>query len=311
MPYFSIVVPVYNREKVVARCLDSILQQRFNDYEVIVVDDGSTDNTVRVVEGYLGAKVNLMQHTENRGVCPARNTGFVASKGEWIIPFDSDDEMTEDALDTIFHTTMETTLQVGCVKFMVRYDTGELSPEPPYEDEIIEYDEYVGKMDSYVRCEGISVYRAPKGDKAIWPNNRSIETLFHLDRMRNSVMRTVPEVIRIYHRDAGNQFHQTYDRKKIINSAPDMAAMIDGIMKRHSDKLEALAPKSFKSFLTEGCKFHLLSGSRAKGLKYFVNAIRHGCRGRVLPYLFLGMASRELLAFSLGKIKQMIDERRR
>jgi len=309
MPYFSIVVPVYNREKVVGRCLDSILRQRFEDYELILVDDGSGDNSARVLEGYLGPGVRLLRHPENRGIGPARNTGFLASEGEWIIPFDSDDEMTPDALETICRFTGETPPGIDCVKFMVQYDTGELSPAPPFTDEALDYNSYIGRLDHYVLREGLNVYRKPIGDKAIWPKDRSIETLFHLDWMRSGVMRTVPRVVRIYHRDAGNQFHQVFDRRNIIRSAPDMAKMIDGIIERHGSALKGAAFKSFKSFLVEGCKFHLLCGHRKIGLRYFLSAIRNRCRGKIWACILLGMASGRILAFSLAKAKQLMYER--
>jgi len=311
MPYFSIVVPVYNREKVVGRCLDSILRQRFDNYELILVDDGSTDDSVRVMEGYLSPKVSLIRHPENLGIGPARNTGFLASKGDWIIPFDSDDEMTDDALEIIYRYTKETPSWIDCVKFMVQLDTGELSPDPPFVDEVLDYNAYVKRIDSYVLCEGLNIYRKPDGDKAIWPKDRSIETLFHLDWIHTGFMRTIPEVVRIYHRDAGNQFHQVFDGIKIIGSAPDMAGMIDGIMERHGPALKAHAPKNFRKLLTEACKFHLLIGNRTKGARYFLYGIRHGSRGRIWPYIVLGLTSRNLLAFLIGKVKQKIYGRRR
>ncbi len=309
MPYFSIVVPIYNRENVVGRCLDSILRQRFDDYELILVDDGSTDGSVQVMDRYLSPKVSLIRHPENLGIGPARNTGFSASQGDWLIPFDSDDEMTDDALEIIFRITKGTPDWVGCVKFMVRYDTGELSPDPPFIDEVLDYLAYVKKIDTYVLCEGANIYKKPNGDKAIWPKDRSIETLFHLDWMHRGFMRTVPQVVRIYHRDAGNQFHQVFDRIKIIGSAPDMAGMIDGIMERHEAALKAHAPKNFKRLLTEACKFHLLTGNRTHGARYFLSYIRHGGPGRIWLYIVLGLTSRNLLAFVIGKVKQVMHRR--
>ena len=90
MPFFSIVIPTYNRATCVRRAIDSVLRQTFKDYELIVVDDGSTDNTSEVVRGYGERIVYVPQH--NRGVSAARNAGISRSVGDWVAFLDSDDE---------------------------------------------------------------------------------------------------------------------------------------------------------------------------------------------------------------------------
>ncbi len=90
MPKVSVIIPTYNREKFVAKAIDSILSQTFRDYEIIVVDDGSTDNTRQILGPY-GAKITYL-YQENSGVSAARNTGIQHATGEWIAFLDSDDE---------------------------------------------------------------------------------------------------------------------------------------------------------------------------------------------------------------------------
>jgi glycosyltransferase involved in cell wall biosynthesis len=90
MPFFSVVIPTYNRATCVRRAIDSVLRQTFEDYELIVVDDGSTDNTSEVVRGYGERIVYVSQR--NRGVSAARNTGISRSVGDWVAFLDSDDE---------------------------------------------------------------------------------------------------------------------------------------------------------------------------------------------------------------------------
>lgn len=96
MPSVSIVIPTFNRENFVVNAIDSVLKQSFRDYEIIVVDDGSTDRTRKVLESY-GERIKYI-YQENSGVSSARNTGIRAAKGEWIAFLDSDDEWTEDYL---------------------------------------------------------------------------------------------------------------------------------------------------------------------------------------------------------------------
>jgi glycosyltransferase involved in cell wall biosynthesis len=84
---FSIIIPNYNCDKYIKECLDSIFNQTFKDYEVIVIDDGSTDNSLEVIKNY---NVKLL-HTNRKYAGGARNKGLIEAKGEYIIFLDSDD----------------------------------------------------------------------------------------------------------------------------------------------------------------------------------------------------------------------------
>lgn len=97
MPQVSIVVPTYNRARYVIQAIDSVLAQTFRDYEIIVVDDGSTDNTKEILQSY-NDKIRYIYQT-NKGVSAARNTGICVAKGEWIAFLDSDDIWLPDKLE--------------------------------------------------------------------------------------------------------------------------------------------------------------------------------------------------------------------
>jgi len=98
-PFFSIVIPVYNRAEIIDSALDSVFNQEFGDYEVIVVNDGSTDNSIGVIREKFGNRERLRiieQENKERGA--ARNTGFRSAKGKYVVFFDSDDLMHPDHL---------------------------------------------------------------------------------------------------------------------------------------------------------------------------------------------------------------------
>ncbi len=86
----SVVIPTYNRARYLFKAIDSVLAQTYKNYEIIIVDDGSTDNTVEVVQPYLSRIKYIYQ--DNKGVSSARNTGIRAAKRKWIAFLDSDDE---------------------------------------------------------------------------------------------------------------------------------------------------------------------------------------------------------------------------
>lgn len=101
MPMISIIVPVYNVEKYLGKCLDSILMQTYKDIEIIVIDDGSTDNSLKIAQEYADKdkRIHLI-HQENKGLVATRDVGISLATGKWIGFVDSDDwiapEMFED-----------------------------------------------------------------------------------------------------------------------------------------------------------------------------------------------------------------------
>lgn len=103
MPKFSIIVPVYNVEKYIEKCLDSIEAQTFTDYEVIVVNDGTKDNSIKLIED---RKVKIITQ-QNQGLSAARNTGVKHAKGEYLIFLDSDDYWEKDLLFELNNTLKE------------------------------------------------------------------------------------------------------------------------------------------------------------------------------------------------------------
>lgn len=99
MPLVSVIIPVYNSEKYLKECLDSVVNQSFKDFEVLLINDGSTDNSGQICDEY-AAKDNRFRvfQKENGGVSSARNLGLENAKGEWIAFVDSDDKVEKDYL---------------------------------------------------------------------------------------------------------------------------------------------------------------------------------------------------------------------
>lgn len=99
----SIIIPSYNRGAIIHRALDSILQQSVDNWECIVVDDGSTDDTECVVKHYLekDKRFKYLSNSRTKGAQGARNTGILAAKGDWVVLFDSDNKMHYDFLSKV------------------------------------------------------------------------------------------------------------------------------------------------------------------------------------------------------------------
>lgn len=95
---FSIIIPVFNRAEIVTRTIKSVINQSFQKWELIVIDDGSTDHTKEILTAYLNDKRIRYYYQENGGVSKARNLGAAKALSEWLILLDSDDELNTDAL---------------------------------------------------------------------------------------------------------------------------------------------------------------------------------------------------------------------
>ena len=97
-PKISIIVPVYNAERYLHRCIDSILAQTFRDFELLLIDDGSKDNSGYICDEYAEKDERVkVWHKENGGVSSARNVGLDNARGEWVTFADSDDWLESNA----------------------------------------------------------------------------------------------------------------------------------------------------------------------------------------------------------------------
>lgn len=128
-PLVSVIVPVYKVEAYLQICVDSILEQPYENIEVILVDDGSPDRCPMICEEYAKKDPRIrVIHQENRGLPGARNTGLRAASGEWIICVDSDDLWKSDLLESVMAVASDA---VDLIAFSyMPYPEGQPLPQP-------------------------------------------------------------------------------------------------------------------------------------------------------------------------------------
>lgn len=112
----SVIIPVYNLETAIGKCIESILNQSFTNFEVLIIDDGSTDKTRQICEKYTKDCRVIYHYKTNGGVSSARNYGLIKSEGEWITFIDGDDYVEPDYFSTLL-TCTNTDLIVSGVKY--------------------------------------------------------------------------------------------------------------------------------------------------------------------------------------------------
>ena len=115
MPKVSVIIPTYNRARLMKRAIRSVLNQMYQDFEIIIVDDASTDNTKEVVESFNAERIKYIRHEINEGEAAARNTGIKSASGKFIASHDSDDEWLPEKLGRQVRTLENSPPKVGVV----------------------------------------------------------------------------------------------------------------------------------------------------------------------------------------------------
>jgi len=114
-PKVSVIIPTYNRAHLIKRAIQSVLNQTYQNFEIIVVDDGSTDNTEEIVRDFNNEKIRYIRYNENKGAAFARNTGINVARGEYIAFQDSDDEWFPHKLQRQMEVFKNASPEVGVV----------------------------------------------------------------------------------------------------------------------------------------------------------------------------------------------------
>ena len=111
-PFFSVIIPTYNRADTIQASIKSVLNQTFENHELIVVDDGGTDNTEKIVTGFQDNRIKYI-YQPNSGVSQARNTGAAHARGRYLLFLDSDDSFTPQYLEKLNEEFLQGRFVIG------------------------------------------------------------------------------------------------------------------------------------------------------------------------------------------------------
>jgi glycosyltransferase involved in cell wall biosynthesis len=129
-PYFSVIIPVYNRASALPAAINSVLAQSFQDFEIVVVDDGSRDDPERAIKNFADPRIRFIRQ-ENRGGGAARNAAIDAARGRFIAPLDSDDIFLPHHLEAMKALLDGTTNTAGYARILVDRGQGHIFMKPP------------------------------------------------------------------------------------------------------------------------------------------------------------------------------------
>jgi glycosyltransferase involved in cell wall biosynthesis len=278
-PFFSVVVPTYNREQIVCRCVDSILRQSFEDFELVVVDDHSSDGTLAVLERYDDPRLRVVAHEHNRGITPSRYTGVANSTGEWVVIVDSDWELFPEALERMHEIVLDLPAGVRVVRSRLVWDDGKTTPQftPP---EPIGYE---GRI-SWAEAEGGNdathcIKREVFETTPLFAERRgAMETLWELELASKEKTLYVEDVLGHEHTDAPNSWLRSASTSELLprlfSDAPDMLWMAETTLQRHGEALRRLGPNGYTTMLRVAAVQAFLLGKRRAGVRYAVAALR-------------------------------------
>jgi len=306
-PAFSVLVTAYNRSREIERCVRSAGAQTFPDFEIVVVDDGSTDDTAAVLAAIAEPRLRTIAHPVNRGISPARATTVSHARGEWLVMLDSDWELLPNSLKRLSEIIAgELQPGVRMIRSCLRWDNGMISPSVVP----LGITDYTGRLqwlEAVWRSGGSSdaghcVHRDVFAGTN-YPTDRrgGIEVLWETNVARRERSLWVPDVLGLEHLDADNSTTRDVSPARLVPrllaEAQDLRWLAETMLAEHGPALIEHAPTYHRWLLKSALTETLLCGDRRAGVRCFRAARDAGARERQLwATLAIGLLGPGLLA---------------
>ena len=276
--FFSIVVPVYNREKLIRRCVASVRAQDFSDYELILVDDSSVDNSLAEMRKLEAPDVKIIARTTTGGTGGARNSGVAAADGVWIVFLDSDDELVPGALATLFEAASAAPDSVEGLWFRCRMDDGQEIPARLTAPQEWDYAGFVGFWNGTARQWRDMLYCNRRRSFAALPQPEGLmdDVKYLLDFARRYRIRAFPKVLRLYHQDAANQLvriTRRLDPRRDRTFITDRADEYRRLLAEHGDYVARNAPALYGEYLESAATTATMANRRIEAIGYSLTAL--------------------------------------
>lgn len=250
-PLVSIIIPTYNRATTIGRTIESVLKQTYSNYEMIIVEDGSKDDTLNVLKQYDDKRIRVICHEKNKGVTAAKNTGLDNIKGEWFTILDSDDEIVPEALDAMMSIPLEkdgTVTAVSCN--CIDTSTGKFSGSGIDSDSYVDFRTLIN--DCTGEYWGLTKTRLLGNDRFNERLGGYEATLWY--KMNERAKRFyVHKALRIYHTEGD-----------------DRVSKIPPSIKKMSDHYQALAEESHYLEIMKTCKPGIFANDCLKAVMYLM-----------------------------------------
>ncbi len=281
MPAVSVIIPVYNTEPYLADCLSSVLGQSFSDFEVIAVDDGSTDDSSSILRDFASkdSRIRIVSQ-ENRGLSEARNAGIDIAQGEWLTFVDSDDKLAPDFLQVLLDAIITTGADIACSGKRFFWD-GFFGPQSRTEttEEPVNEGSRIPVALSPTKALTNALFQSDKPDYSAW--NKLYAAKFWKQRrfpagiyfedvatipqvfLEASRIAFVSEPLYLYRRRSTSILATAYDRKKA--ELLDIAESVCDLVRGRGKELEQAAASNLFS---AGCSILMRTPDTAEFADY-------------------------------------------
>ena len=276
IPYFSLITPMFNRSMTIRRAMESCLAQTFSDFELLITDDASSDDSVAVASSYADSRIKIFRHAQNRGPCPARNTAIAQARGKWCVMVDSDFALLPGALENLLARTRAAPSGVGNAASSCRWDTGAITPLPGAPDVPLDFRAYLQWVESVTVSEKLECIRREVFEKIRYPDSRAWEFEFHLNLARRWQIQIARDVLVNIYTDAPNRITMASGSsalRRMLDDAPDKLASLEAVLRDHGAIMRECAPKLYNYTVSLAGNLSFLNGQRIKGLQYTATAI--------------------------------------
>lgn len=183
-PLVSIIMPCYNAERYIAQSIDSVLAQTYDDWELLVTDDGSTDKSAEIVQGYCAQdnRIQLFKHGNNQGIAKARNTSLSQAKGRFVAFLDHDDLWTPDKLEKQVRCMLDNDYPFTYTSYELIDNSGASLNKTIRTQGVMDYTRYA--KNTIIGCGTVVVDKNKVGDFRMPQNDTSDDMALWLGLMR-------------------------------------------------------------------------------------------------------------------------------
>ena len=259
---FSIITPCFNRADLIERAIISIQNQTHKNFEMIIVDDASTDDTVRIVEQFLNDdRIRLIKCKENGGVNVARNIGLnnLSADSDAITFLDSDDEFKLDALENMY-LEMERINNINYFRFGVEYENGKPASRSEHTNKITDYKYYIKNL--FTIGEWVCTFRRKIIDDGFnySPEVNAFEIISYIELAKKEKMFISEKVVRIYHTGHESISNEPITKAKLANT-------INGYNLILKNDIKTISANNYGILNYTLANLYILQGEKIKGLK--------------------------------------------
>lgn len=316
-PLFSIITATYNRAYLLPRAVNSVLNQTYQNFELIIVDDGSTDNTENVCRSFSDHRIRYHKQTPNRGVLAARNKAFDLATGDYVAILDDDDELVPQALETALAEFRRLSPEhIEILWFNdVDFDRQQVSGWRALAGEgYVTYQDLLCdriRGDYWLVVKRHIISDEDRFDERLWCG----ETLLWLRLYRKCRGYYVPKALSIHHRKHGGE--RLSDLQNMLNHLPQLILTNKALLEQFGEEQRSLCPRAYGRRLAILGAYQIMNGEKAEGRKACRGSFKYhrwvACLGVfALSYVLSGEQIRRLASVSfkvldrLGVLRAML-----